>query len=64
MSIAQFVDFKRTRRGGRSKPGSRSGRRNSARGQAANQRTYLKVIGPRKKKKISSKETNKEGFLK
>ena len=59
--------FESDRRGGSSRPGGWRGRRNlqcsSAQGQAANQRSYLRVIGPRKNN-ISTNETEKDGSLK
>jgi len=63
MSVAHFVHFKRTERGGSSWPVDWRGRRNlqcsSARRQTANQRSYLQVIGPRKYN-ISTTEAKKK----
>jgi len=67
MCNAQFVDFKRARRGGNSRPVGCRGRRNlkcsSARVQVASQRLCLTVIGARKNN-ISKNEASKEGSLK
>jgi len=67
MSVAQFVDFNRTKRGDSSQPGGWRGGRNlrypSARGQAAKIRSYLRLIGPRINN-ISTNEAGKERSLK
>jgi len=55
MSVTQFDAFERTGGGGSSQPGGWRRRRNlqcsSAQGQAANKRSYLSAIGPRKNNK-------------
>ena len=55
MCVAQLVDNYRTGRGGSSRPGGWKARRNlqcsSARGQAANYPSYLRVMGSTRKTK-------------
>jgi len=65
--VAQFVDFKRTGRGGSSRPGGWRERHvlqcSSTRGQAANQRSYLRCISP-PNNNISTNEVSKGESLK
>jgi len=67
MSVAQFVEFKQTGRGGSSRPGGWRGRGNVqcsfARGQTANKRSYLRVIGSQKTH-ISNNEAKNGGSIK
>ena len=67
MSVAHFVNIKRTWRGDSSRPGGIGGEgvsyNTTARGQAANKRRILGVIGPRQNN-VSKNDTNKESIFK